>query len=147
MIQNWERANQQGGFFVAVLFWACIIYLFFPGEWKGSRDYSEEFSHWIWILNDFCKWVMLEVTSSPFISSIQKILTDKESINQRFPICDTYNEILKNKQTKKTVESLKCQTSVHSADRKGIYFCIPETDERKRCSNILGRNVIHIMCF
>lgn len=89
---------------------------------------------------------MLEATSSPFISSTLKILTDKENINQTFLLCDMYNEILKNT-ANKPMESLKCQNNVHSAERRGIYFYIPDTDERKRCSDILGRNAIHIMCF
>lgn len=89
---------------------------------------------------------MLEVTSFPFIPSTRKILTDKENINQTFPICDMYNVILKKKK-KNTCGIFEMSKQCALRDKKGIYFCIPDTDEIKWCSDTLGRNVIHVMYF
>lgn len=85
---------------------------------------------------------MLEVTSSPFISSTRKILTDEENTNQTFPICDMYNVILKKIHLWK-LWNVKTMCT-EQTERE---FCIPDTNDIKWCSDILGRNVIHIMYF
>lgn len=80
---------------------------------------------------------MLEVTSSPFISSTRKILTDEENTNQTFPICDMYNVVLK----KIHLWKLKCQNNVHWADRKGIlhsryqWYKVMQWYIRKKCNS------------
>lgn len=89
---------------------------------------------------------MLEVTVSQFsiyshsmnmYQSTLKTLIGKGNINQTYPVCDMHD----------AAKSLKWQNNVLSANRKRSCFCIPDTDEKKRYNDILGKNVVRIMYF